>query len=95
MCLAIGGDRCIHPDILQQYLNIRQWREWSMYAAMYGLNADRTDISLSHQTYHLLQTLTEGKDKRKPNDLAPQFGGDRTLNDAEKQLDELVAIANE
>ncbi len=65
-----------------------------MYAAMYGLNADRTDISLSHQTYHLIQTLTEGQDKRKPNDLAPQFG-DRELNEAEQQLDDLVAIANE
>ena len=91
--MAIGGDCCIHPDVLTQHLNVRQLRDWIIYANIWGIGAGRTSIDLSHQTYHMVQQWSDFKDKRLPKDFAPQFEK-HEQNEAEKALDELVSIVS-
>lgn len=77
---------------MSQYLNGRQWREWMVYGALFGLGADRTDISLSHQTFHMIQAWVNG-DTRQPKDFAPQFS-DRdsgSMNEADQIMSEIRA----
>jgi hypothetical protein len=75
------------------HLNVRQMGDWKIYESIWGLGAERTSIDVSHQTYHLVQLWTEGKDKRQPKELAPQFEPAKQ-NEAEQALDELVSIVS-
>ena len=60
-----------------------------MYAACYGLGADRADITASHQTFHLCQALIGKEETRQPKDFAPQFENGRELNEAESIMAEI------
>ena len=60
------------------------------YAALYGIGADRTDITMSHQTFHMVQAWVNG-DKRQPKDFAPKFSDDVSTNEAEQIMADIRA----
>lgn len=88
LCLAIGGDRCLHPDILEQHLNRRQVLEWMSYARLFPFGDERADYRAANQTFWLRSAWLE--EAGQPVDYMPQFDNQPPKTEAQKIADKIL-----
>ena len=88
LCLAIGGDKCIHPDVLERHLNRRQIAEWMAYASLFPFGDDRADYRSALQTFWLRAALIE--EAGEPKDYMPQFENSAPKTAAQLIVDEIL-----
>lgn len=88
LCLAIGGDRCIHPDVLERHLNRRQIAEWMAYASMFPFGDERNDQRAALMTYHLLAPHVE--DPGEPKDFILKFDNAGPKTPAQLIVDDIL-----
>jgi len=86
--LAIGGDRCIHPDFLEQHLNRRQIYEWMAYEKLFPFGDLRDDYRMAHQTFWLRAAWLE--DAGEPNDYMPQLDNEPVKSEAQLIVDDIL-----
>ena len=89
LCLAVGGDRCIHPDILGQYLNRRQVLEWMAFFKLFPFGDDRADFRAALQTFWLRSAWLE--DAGEPGDYMPNFENAGTKTPAQLIVADILA----
>lgn len=88
LCLAIGGNKCLHPDTLAKHLLPRQISEWMAYARLFPFGDERADYRSALSTYHIRAALVEDEDSE-PNDFMPKFDNAAPKSEAEMILDKI------
>lgn len=88
LCLAIGGDRCIHPDVLQRYLNRRQILEWMAYAKMFPFGDDVEEYGRANQTFWLRAAWQN--EELEPKDFMAKWNNDPPKTEAQKIADKIL-----
>ena len=88
LCLAIGGDHCIHPDVLERHLNRRQIAEWIAYASMFPFGDERNDQRAALMTYHLRAPHAE--DPGEPKDFLLQFDSAGPKTEAQLIVEQIL-----
>jgi hypothetical protein len=88
LCLAIGGDRCIHPDELERYLNRRQIFEWMAYARLFPFGDERDDYRTALQTFWLRASWLE--EAGEPADYMAKFDNAGPKSEAQLIVDEIL-----
>ena len=88
LCLAIGGDKCIHPEILEQHLNRRQIFEWMAYAKIFPFGGEVEEYRIALQTFWLRAAWV--KDDLEPKDFLPKFDNEGPKTEAQKIADQIL-----
>ena len=90
LCLAIGGEKCVHPDVLATVLNRRQVHEWIAYASLFPFGDERADYRSALQTFWTRAPwLAEDAAEESPEDFMPQFDNKPPSSEAQLILDEI------
>lgn len=91
LCLAIGGDKCVHPDVLETVLNRRQVCEWMAFEKLFPFGDQRADYRSALQTFWIRAALIDSNEtEEQPQDFMPQFDNDSPKTEAQKIRDEIL-----
>jgi len=88
LCLAIGGDKCIHPDVLEQHLNRRQLCEWMAYAKLFPFGDDVEEYGRANQTFWLRSAWL--KDECEPKDFMAKWDNEPPKSEAQLIADAIL-----
>ena len=90
LCLAIGGDRCIHPDVLSQYLNRRQILEWGAFGKLFPFGSEVEEYGRANATFWTRAAWLGEHETGEPKDYMAKWNNEPPKTEAQIIADQIL-----